>query len=85
MRLVFLNDSTDSLRLDAAEPAASRKPDGVKPEFSRRRFPFHVNVRRLITVSGIEKEPIRTNSKNRRHRLWCGPLSLMLPLLRKRP
>ena len=59
---MLFHEPADFLRLSSAEPAASLQPDRVVPQFGRARLTFNMDVRRLIVVTRIEKEPIRTNS-----------------------
>jgi len=49
----------DIRNLRAPQPAAALQSYRIEPEFGNFVFALHVNVRGLVTVSSIEKEPVR--------------------------
>jgi len=46
---------------------AALQPDWAKPKFCNSYVAFHMNMCRLITVTSVEKEPVRANPEHRRH------------------
>ena len=62
VRAEEVRELTEALELDRSdldELNALFESHGIEPEFHLPIITFHVNVRRLIAISGIEEEPIR--------------------------
>ena len=57
----------NSPQLDATEPHASLKSNRIEPVLGDIITWFDMNMRRLLTVSGVEEEPIGTDWEHRRH------------------
>lgn len=66
---MLVHVARNSAQLGPPKPAAACEPHWLKPEFGDARVPFHVNVRWLSAVAGIEEEPIGTRSEDGRHAL----------------
>jgi hypothetical protein len=64
---VMLDQPMNSAQLDAAEPHTSLKSNRIEPVLGDIITPFDMNMRRLLAVSGVEEEPIRTDAEHRRH------------------
>jgi hypothetical protein len=60
--LIRADQSSDFPRFISRESTTPLQPDRVKPEFGRARLPFYVDVRRLLVIARVEKEPVRTKS-----------------------
>jgi len=50
------------------ESAVSCEQDGIEPELRLGVGPAHVHVWRFVAISRIEKEAIRVDPQDRRHR-----------------
>ena len=66
-----------AVQLCAAEAAALVEADGVKPELGQVLVTFHVDVRRLGPVTGVEEKPVGASPEHGRHverwhREWPG-------------
>lgn len=55
--------------LGARKPSVTLQPDGVKPKLRQLIVVFDMHMRRLITISGVKKEAVRTDSENCWHYL----------------
>lgn len=67
MPLVFLYKLLYSTDFIAVEATTVYKPDRIEPELSFIVNPLNVDVRRLVTVAGIEEKPVSINSQCSRH------------------
>jgi hypothetical protein len=65
--VVLLYDPLYGSYLRPGKPAASLKPHGLKPELGDILVTLHMHVLRLVSVAGIEEQPIGSDSENRRH------------------
>lgn len=61
------NQAMDALDLDATETHAALKSNRLEPKLGELFLSFHVDVRRLLAIARVEKEPIRTKAQHRRH------------------
>lgn len=59
----------DASDLSARKPSVTLQPDGVKPELRQLVVMFDMHMRRLLTISGVKKEPVGTGSENGWHSL----------------
>ena len=64
---MLLNDPGNGIQLYAAEPSGTLQGERFQPELRDHIIPPHVHVGRLAPIHGDEKEPVRTNSEDRRH------------------
>ena len=53
------NDTGDAIQFRFAESIVVRHSHGREPEFGELTVPFHVNVRRLVSVAGEKEKPVR--------------------------
>lgn len=65
--MMQIDDFQNMIYFRPAKSDAFLQAYRFKPELSNLVTAFHMNVRRLITVAGIEKVPIRSKYKNFRH------------------
>jgi hypothetical protein len=65
--VVMFDQPMNSPQLDATEPQASLKSNRIEPVLGDIIASFDMNMRRLLTVSGVEEEPIGTDAEHRRH------------------
>jgi hypothetical protein len=49
------------INLIPAEPAAKLKSNGIDPTLGFAVFSLNVNMWRLVPVTGVKEEPVRTN------------------------
>jgi len=56
--LVLAYEPADVANFGPPKAAAASQPDGVEPELGNAVVPLDMNVRWLVTVARIEKEPI---------------------------
>lgn len=59
----------ESADLFPVESTAAVKPDRIKPEFSYLILSFDMDMRRFISVAGIEEKPIRPDPESCWHYL----------------
>src|SRR5260221_4145157 len=71
---MLVHDARDSVDLRPSETTATLQPDRIEPEFCDIIVAFHMDVRRLIAIARIEKEPVRANAQDSGHRR--GPRSV---------
>jgi hypothetical protein len=64
---VFLYEPLYPIDFSSAETPAVLKPDRIKPEFGLILVALNVNVRRLITVTRIKEESVRTTDQDSWH------------------
>jgi len=53
--------------LSARKPSVTLQPDRVKPELRQLIIMLDMHMRRLISISSVEKEPVGTDSENGWH------------------
>ncbi len=56
-----------AVNLYTIKPPAKLELNRIKPEFGQLIIPFYMDMWRLLSVSSIEKKPIRACSKYRGH------------------
>jgi hypothetical protein len=59
MLAIVPNEFLDSANLYSVESTAMLKPDRIKPELGPLTGALHMNMRRLVSFVGVEKETIR--------------------------
>ena len=59
----------DASDLGARKPSVTLQPDGVKPELRQLVVVFDMHMRQLITISGVKKEAVGTDSESCWHYL----------------
>jgi hypothetical protein len=59
---ILLNDLLNPAEFVPTETLAPLKPHGIQPELGGGIIPLDVNVRWLITITCVEKEPIGTST-----------------------
>lgn len=69
MLSMFLYESPHPIDLVAAKATAVLKHDWIEPEFGDVLISFDVNVWWLVSVTGVEKESVRTDAQYG----WHGP------------
>lgn len=71
--MVICDDFMDSPDISPAEPAATLKSNGIKPEFGDIVIALDMHMLRFIAITGIEEEPIGPHSENSWHprRILC--------------
>ena len=65
---VVLNKFPDASNIGSTEPSACLQSHGFKPELRQVIVALNVNVLRLIPVTGVKEESLRSNPQYRRHR-----------------
>jgi hypothetical protein len=93
LNCVVLHQKLHAPNLGPPKATALGQPNRIKPEFGSIRVPFHMDVPRLVSVSGVEEQPIGSAPEDRRHEDDCMPassarrrlVSLTLPLTRGHP
>src|SRR2546425_10802707 len=65
------------MKLGPAESLAPFQPPRVEPKLGLMILAFHVDVRRLIPVTGVEEKPVRADSQYGWHRFTLPTLFLM--------
>src|SRR3954468_4160377 len=66
--LVFFDQSLDPHDLTTAEALTVLESNRLQPELCDLVLAFHMDVRRLVPISCIEEKPVRSRTKNGRHR-----------------
>ncbi len=66
---VLIHQRLQAPYLCSAESATFGQSDRIKPELPDIGIPLRVLVPRFTAISRVEKEPIRSDSENRRHRV----------------
>jgi hypothetical protein len=64
---MVIEDSLNTSDLGARESSVALQSDGVKPELRQLVIMLNMNMRRLIMISCVEKEPIWSDSENGWH------------------
>ena len=64
---MFLDQFPDAVDLFSVKGPAALQPNWVKPKLRLAVVAFDVDVWRLATIAGIEKEPERTHLEYSRH------------------
>jgi hypothetical protein len=72
--MTFNDNLLDSSYFHSAESSASLQPDRFQPELRRLIPALHVNMSRLVAVTGVKKEPIWPDTEYRRHFSRLAPL-----------
>ena len=62
-----MNYDQGSIKFTPTEATALLDPNRHEPEFGDIRFTLHMDMWRLITITGVKEEAIWANSKDRRH------------------
>jgi hypothetical protein len=65
---MFLHKPLQPMEFQSAEAMAVLQSYRLQPEFGDLIVTLHMDMGWLIAIPGIEKESIRTNAQDRRHR-----------------
>jgi len=66
--------SFDCSKFAGRKAVTSAKSNRIQPELRFAAVPFDMHVRRLVAVTGVEKEPIRSAAKDSRHLITIDPI-----------
>ncbi len=64
---MVVEESLDASDLGTRKPSVALQSDGVQPELRQLVIVLNMNMRRLITISCVKKEPVWSDSENGWH------------------
>jgi hypothetical protein len=65
--LVLFDQLSNAIHFFPFEAAASFEPDRIQPKFGLVLIALNVNVRRLVSISSIKEEAVRSTPQHGRH------------------